>query len=357
MNEQQSSNGAVNLEELWQFSGQGLRSGEFNTAMVHLYRGEVTRSNTWRSRLDVTTNWAVITTGAALTFTFGTVDHTHLVLIMDTLLVLLFLFMEARRYRYYELWSYRVRLMEKNFYGGLLSPPFLPSAEWASQVADSLKRPRFPISLGEAFGRRYRRNYFFIFTILAVGWIIKVAIHPAGVTNFSEFVAQAATGLVPGWLMLLAGFLFHGSLIAIGLFTINLRSSHGEVFAPLPSHSWVKRLGQRFRRAYSEMLEIDVPELPHWLRREESQQLVYVITDQDEAVGHAVMESLGRGVTKLSGTGMYTSAEHPVLLCVINQNQANSLEEIVKHVDPKAFVIVTDVKNTLGNGFRPLEAA
>src|SRR5437588_10372767 len=36
---------------------------EFNTAMAHFYRGEITRANTWRNRLDTTTNWAVLTTG------------------------------------------------------------------------------------------------------------------------------------------------------------------------------------------------------------------------------------------------------------------------------------------------------
>ena len=92
-----------NLEELWQFSGQGLRSGEFNTAMVHFYRAEVTRSNTWRQRLDATTNWAVVTTGAALSFAFGGISNTPTVILIDTFLVLMFLFIEARRYRYYEL--------------------------------------------------------------------------------------------------------------------------------------------------------------------------------------------------------------------------------------------------------------
>jgi uncharacterized membrane protein len=39
---------------------------EFNTALIHFYRGEVQRSNTWRNRLDTTTNWAVLTAGAKL---------------------------------------------------------------------------------------------------------------------------------------------------------------------------------------------------------------------------------------------------------------------------------------------------
>ena len=44
---------------------------EFNTAMIHFYRGEVQRSNTWRNRLDTTTNWAVLTAGATLSFVFS----------------------------------------------------------------------------------------------------------------------------------------------------------------------------------------------------------------------------------------------------------------------------------------------
>src|SRR6185295_7824618 len=44
---------------------------EFNTAMIPFYRGEVQRSNTWRNRLDTTTNWAVITAGATLSFVFS----------------------------------------------------------------------------------------------------------------------------------------------------------------------------------------------------------------------------------------------------------------------------------------------
>jgi uncharacterized membrane protein len=104
MHEELSGNegagGTPNMEEVWEFAGQQLRPSDFTTTMVHFYRGEVTRSNTWRTRLDMTTNWAVITTGAALTFTFSARTNTHLVILIDTLLVLLFLFIEARRYRY-----------------------------------------------------------------------------------------------------------------------------------------------------------------------------------------------------------------------------------------------------------------
>ncbi len=48
-------------EPVWSYRGYNLRSSEFTTAMVHYYRAEIQRSNTWRTRLDNTTNWAVVT--------------------------------------------------------------------------------------------------------------------------------------------------------------------------------------------------------------------------------------------------------------------------------------------------------
>src|SRR4030095_2763392 len=86
--------------------------GEFNTALIHFYRGEIQRSNTWRNRLDTTTNWAVLTAGATLSFVFSSSSNPHFVIPINSILVALFLLMEASRYRYYEIWSSRVRILE-----------------------------------------------------------------------------------------------------------------------------------------------------------------------------------------------------------------------------------------------------
>jgi Predicted integral membrane protein (DUF2270) len=85
---------------------------EFNTAMIHFYRGEVQRSNTWRTRLDTTTYWAVFTTGATLSFAFSSASNPHFLIPINSILIAIFLLMEARRYRYYEIWSSRVRIIE-----------------------------------------------------------------------------------------------------------------------------------------------------------------------------------------------------------------------------------------------------
>ena len=88
---------------------------EFNTAMAHFYRGEVQRSNTWRTRLDTTTYWAVLTAGATLSFTFSSPLSPHFVIPINSILVTVFLVMEARRYRYYEIWASRVRVIETGY--------------------------------------------------------------------------------------------------------------------------------------------------------------------------------------------------------------------------------------------------
>jgi uncharacterized membrane protein len=343
----------TNLEHLWQFAGQGLSSSEFNTAMVHFYRGEMSRSNVWRERLDATTNWAVITTGASLTFAFSGPGNEPTVLIAVSLLVLLFLFIEARRYRYYELWTYRVRIMETNFFAGLLSPPFLPHTDWAQKVTDSLSHPRFPISLLEAFGRRYRRNYAPIFLLLALSWIGKIYIHPTPMTYFTwrEFLQRSAVGPIPGWFVLAAGLVFNGVLIAIGLFTVVLRESEAEVLGETPGGmaSFIERL----RMIAWEVLETDLPRLT---RLDTRKQLAYIISDEVQKVGEALLSELERGVTLLKGRGMYTGEEHGVLMCALQAQQLSTLRKVVQKTDPDAFVIVTPAHDVRGQGFRPLEA-
>jgi len=109
---------------------------EFNTAMIHFYRGEVQRSNTWRNRLDTTTNWAVITAGATLSFVFSSPNNPHFVIPINSILVAIFLLMEARRYRYYEIWSSRVRILETGYFATILTPENRPADEaWAEHLA------------------------------------------------------------------------------------------------------------------------------------------------------------------------------------------------------------------------------
>ena len=212
-----------------------LTPAEFNTAMVHFYRGEVQRANTWRNRLDTTTNWAVLTTGATLSFAFSAPVNPHFVIIINTILVALFLFMEARRYRYYEIWSSRVRMLETGYFVEILKSGGAQSnTDWAERLANDLSTPRFTISEWEAVGRRLRRNYLWIFFLLAACWNLKIYLHPRPAISFDAFIQRATVGVLPGWIVFSIGVLFNGALFIFALATVRLREATGEV---LPQYS------------------------------------------------------------------------------------------------------------------------
>jgi uncharacterized membrane protein len=98
---------------------QGLSPAELG-ALAHLYRGEVYRSTVWRTRLDATTNWAVVATGLALSLTFSTPEASPLPLVLVGLLIALFLSVEARRYRFFDFWRIRAHILELHLFGPIL---------------------------------------------------------------------------------------------------------------------------------------------------------------------------------------------------------------------------------------------
>ena len=161
------------------------------TAIAHLYRGEVYRSTIWRTRLDQTTNWAVVTTGLAMSLTFSGPYASPLPLILVGMLVVVFLMLESRRYRYFNVWRARCRLMETDIYGPLLRGEGVRlDGEWNTLLARDYERPSFHISYLRAIGRRLRRNYLYILAIQAVAYYGKLAIHPTAVTSWHEFVTR-----------------------------------------------------------------------------------------------------------------------------------------------------------------------
>src|SRR4051812_36695977 len=68
--------------------------------LAQLYRGELSRSDRWRMRLDTTSNWALTTTAGVISYAFSNASTSHVVLLLGISLVLTFLALEARRYRY-----------------------------------------------------------------------------------------------------------------------------------------------------------------------------------------------------------------------------------------------------------------
>ena len=79
---------------------------------------------------------------------------------------------------------------------------------------------------------------------------------------------------------------------------------------------------------------------------------LFIISDMPEAIAPRIMKELDRGVTALKGIGMYTGIEKQVLLCVVHRGQLIRLKTIVHEIDEKAFIILTDIREVLGEGFK-----
>lgn len=79
-----------------------------------------------------------------------------------------------------------------------------------------------------------------------------------------------------------------------------------------------------------------------------------IVTSNPKQIADMIMEEMERGVTFLSGQGGYTGDEKPVIYCVITRAEVNQLKEMVKEIDPKAFMVIGVAHEALGEGFKPL---
>src|SRR5437667_3974401 len=109
----------------------------YMTAMSHFYRGEVGRIMAWRARLDNTTNWAITATSTIFTVAFSIERVPHIIFVFNLAIVSIMLWIEARRYRFYDAFRARVRMLEAHF----LVPAVLQKApglegDWRKLIAE-----------------------------------------------------------------------------------------------------------------------------------------------------------------------------------------------------------------------------
>lgn len=172
-------------------------SGPEMGALAHLYRGEVYRSTIWRTRLDATTNWSVVSLGLALTISYQSAEASALPLFLVGFLILVFLYLESRRYRYFNVWRARARWLEVNFYAPMLRRVPYDQEGWCTRLAEDYERPEHHISFRRAVGRRLRRNYLWIFSVQTMALFGKVFGAASGVSGWDSL----ALGTVPGWVI------------------------------------------------------------------------------------------------------------------------------------------------------------
>lgn len=184
------------------------------TALIHLYRGELGRLTAYRARLDATTNWAVGATAAMISFALGNRDVPHFVALFALVLDITFLFMEARRFQFYEVARVRVRLLERGFFAALLEGGGrVEPAPWVTALRESLERPRSDVTLLHAVGHRLRYNYLWLLLVVYAGWIVKLAIHGGG----EPLHVAARIGWISGSLVLAAALALLAGLAATSI--------------------------------------------------------------------------------------------------------------------------------------------
>jgi uncharacterized membrane protein len=198
-------------------------------AMSHFYRGEMSRIMVWRQRLDVTTNWAITSSTAIITISFSTREVPHIIFFFNLAIVWVLLWIEARRYRFYDAFRARVRMLEAHF----LVPMVMENremlqGEWKKLVCEDLILPSFKITKLEAVGRRLKRNYIFIFILILIAWLTKIFLHAkAPITDLESFYQALRIGNIPSWFVAL---ILVGTFVSVISITIYVsKRSSGEI--------------------------------------------------------------------------------------------------------------------------------
>jgi uncharacterized membrane protein len=172
------------------------------TAMSHFYRGEIGRIMQWRARIDNTTNWAITTTTTIFTVSFSVREVPHIIFAFNLAIVSIMLWIEARRYRFYDAFRARVRMLEAHFLVPVIMyDTKLTQGDWRKMLAEDLIIPSFKISALEAVGRRLKRNYVFIYAIILAAWVTKVFLHaPSPIAGWPTFYSALRVGdTIPSW--------------------------------------------------------------------------------------------------------------------------------------------------------------
>ena len=198
-------------------------------AIAHLFRAEVYRSTTWRTRLDATTNWSVVSLGVALSVSYADPAASALPLVFVGALIFLFLFLEARRYRYFNVWRARSRWLETHFYAPMLTgDSYQLDDGWGAELAEDYRHPDYHISYSRAIGRRLRRNYLWVFYVQGFAYFGKAIIHPTPAPSLGVFFDRLSIGPFDGLLVWAVGVVFYLSLSAFTAYTWRLdQRKHG----------------------------------------------------------------------------------------------------------------------------------
>lgn len=214
-------------------------SAEKANMIIHYYRGEIGRMTSWRDRIDRTSNWSMTVVAGLLSVSLSTFASHHGVVLFAMLLISVFLLIEARRYRFFDVYRARVRQLERHYFAQALCPQAELKPDWAEAIAASLRKPVFLIDYRDALFRRIRRNYGWMYLILLLAWALKISSPklqqneaPAEfVSSLWQVVENAHLGPLHGGLVLAVVGTFYAALLGAVLYRQpdDGEFAHGEV--------------------------------------------------------------------------------------------------------------------------------
>lgn len=177
---------------------------------AHLYRGEMNRVTVWRQRLDETINWAVTILAAIIVYAFSAQGRDEIIL-AGIVVITVFLGVEARRYQDYDVFRARVRLLQQNLFANALDPSQgVEHRTWRPELSDDYRHPTTKVPFVEALGRRLRRVYLPLITLLIASWLFKIM-----ALSTDGWETTAAVGTVPGIVVSVVVALYYVAVILI----------------------------------------------------------------------------------------------------------------------------------------------
>ncbi|WP_266075027.1 DUF2270 domain-containing protein [Haladaptatus caseinilyticus] len=183
-----------------------------SSSLAHLYRGEIHRMKFWRERLDRTSNWAITLMAAILTWAFSSRTNPHYIVLLAIVTVSIFLLIEARRYRAYDIWRSRVRMLQQNVFAvGLHESSGVVDEEWRQKLSEDYRMPKMKVSLEEALAHRLRRVYAPLFLVLLAAWMFHLTAYASG----GEWPQSAAVAWVPGGVVLATVVAFYAAILVV----------------------------------------------------------------------------------------------------------------------------------------------
>ena len=81
-------------------------------------------------------------------------------------------------------------------------------------------------------------------------------------------------------------------------------------------------------------------------------KLIYIISDKAEEIAKEIAKEIGRGTTGIYGKGMYTNSDKLILMCAVTRKDIAKAIQIIRKIDKRSFVIITNSREVIGLGFK-----